>query len=135
MAREFGDALLVADSGYANTSYMITPLLRVTNRAEGLFNESLIRTRNPVERQYGVWKRQFPVLSLGLRLKLETPQAVVIATAVLHNLALDRDSLPPEGPDVGYMPQEDQTEYVGNADLVGNTNARDRLITEYFANL
>lgn len=37
---EFGNALLVADSGYANTMHVITPLLQTHNAAEELYNES-----------------------------------------------------------------------------------------------
>lgn len=55
---EFGRDILVGDSGYANTDYLVTPLLRINTPAENLFNESIIRTRNVVERQYGVWKRR-----------------------------------------------------------------------------
>ncbi|KAF6207301.1 hypothetical protein GE061_018542 [Apolygus lucorum] len=99
-ANAFDNHLLVADSGYANTSYLVTPPLQVTTRAEELFNESLIRTRNPVERPYGVWKRRFPVLTLGLRLTLEATQAAIIATAVLHNIASGRNTThPPQDPD------------------------------------
>lgn len=37
----------------------------------------------------GLWKRRFPVLSLKCRLKFENLQAVIIATAVLHNISRD----------------------------------------------
>lgn len=76
-------------------NYLITPLLRTRNEAENLFNESLIRTRNVVERSYGVWKRRFPALALGLRLKLETTQSVIVATAVLHNIACNNNEQQP----------------------------------------
>lgn len=91
----FGDNLLVGDSGYPIKNYLITPLLRTRNEAENLFNESLIRTRNVVERSYGVWKRRFPALALGLRLKLETTQSVIVATAVLHNIACNNNEQQP----------------------------------------
>lgn len=84
----FKDGVLVADSGYAMQSYVITPLLNPMTQAETLFNESQIRTRNPIERSYGVWKRRFPILSLGINIKsLNTVQAIIVATAVLHNIA------------------------------------------------
>jgi hypothetical protein len=66
---EFGNSLVVADSGYTNTQYVVTPLLNPRNGTENLFNESAFRTRNPVERLYGVWKRRFPILSQGMRLQ------------------------------------------------------------------
>ncbi|KAB0804891.1 hypothetical protein PPYR_01861 [Photinus pyralis] len=62
---------------------------------ENLFNESLIRTRNAVERCYGVWKRRFPILALGIRLNLVKVQYVIVATAVLHNMAVDENLLEP----------------------------------------
>lgn len=61
----YGDAILVV--GYASTSYMMPPLENPHTPAEHLYNESQIRTRNPVERSYGVWKRRFPILVLGMR--------------------------------------------------------------------
>ncbi|KAK5644346.1 hypothetical protein RI129_005646 [Pyrocoelia pectoralis] len=64
---EFGTSIILGDSGYANTNYLITPLGQTNTPAENLFNESHIRTRNCVERLYGVWKRRFPILSMGMR--------------------------------------------------------------------
>lgn len=61
----YSDGLLVGDAGYAINNYLITPLRTVRLSAENLFNEVQIRTRNPIERCFGVLKRRFPVLSLG----------------------------------------------------------------------
>lgn len=92
----FRGYFIVADSGYKNTSYLATPYLTVDSPVKNLYNESQIRTRNVVERSYGVWKRRFPCLSLGLRIALEKVQPVVVACAVLHNIAIDqKDHLPP----------------------------------------
>lgn len=44
---------------------MLNPITNVENT----FNESQIRTRNPIERSYGVWKRRFPILSLGINVR------------------------------------------------------------------
>ncbi|KAJ8965807.1 hypothetical protein NQ317_000435 [Molorchus minor] len=55
---------------------------------EHVFNESQIRSRNPIERLFGVLKRRFPILSLGIRLSLDSAKLVIIACAVLHNIAL-----------------------------------------------
>lgn len=87
---EFNDCFIVADSGYQNKNFVMTPLLSVRTPEENLYNESLIRTRNCVERSYGVWKRRFPILSVGLRLRLDTVQSIVVSTAVLHNLCCTR---------------------------------------------
>lgn len=92
----FGDSVLIGDSGYPIKPYLITPLQQVRTNSENLFNESLIRTRNVVERQYGVWKRRFPALAMGLRVNLNTAQAIITATAVLHNKACEEnEAVPP----------------------------------------
>ncbi|XP_030762453.1 putative nuclease HARBI1 [Sitophilus oryzae] len=66
----YGNNLLLGDSGYGVKPYLITPLANPTTRAENLFNEAQIRTRNPIERCFGVLKRRFPILATGIRLML-----------------------------------------------------------------
>lgn len=41
-----------------------------------------------MERQYGVLKRRFPALAVGIRLKLTTAVNVIIACAILHNICI-----------------------------------------------
>lgn len=89
-----------------------------------------------MEKQYGVWKRRFPVLALGLRLKLETTLAVIVAKAVLHNTALQHNKQdPPMDLEV------DVDENIFNEDIpveIQNQhfrNARDILLADYFPTL
>lgn len=91
---------LIGDSGYTLSRYLLTPHENPQSESETLYNESLIRTRNVVERQYGVWKRRFPILSLGLKLSLERAMTVIVATAVLHNLAIDMNEEVPDNFDL-----------------------------------
>lgn len=58
-AGEMQNNLLLGDSGYPLRSYLITPVNNPQSVAEDLFNESQIRTRNVVERTFGIWKRRF----------------------------------------------------------------------------
>lgn len=67
---EMGDALLLGDRGYACSNFLLTPLLETHNRAEELYNESQIRTRNVIERCFGVWKRRFCALAFGFNFNL-----------------------------------------------------------------
>lgn len=93
--REFGQGLLLGDGGYPVRSYLITPLNNPSERAENLFNEAQIRSRNVVERTFGIWKRRFPVLSFGLRCKIPLAQHTIVAAAVIHNIATTlKDEIP-----------------------------------------
>ncbi|KAF9417921.1 hypothetical protein HW555_005066 [Spodoptera exigua] len=52
------------------------------------YNGAQIKTRNIVERTFGIWKRRIPCLSKGPGNKLETVSLIIVACAVLHNLSL-----------------------------------------------
>ena len=44
---------------------------------------------------FGVWKKRFPVSARGMRTNLQTTLRTIVATAVLHNFAIQRnDDLP-----------------------------------------
>lgn len=75
----------------------MTPLLNRTTPAEKRYNTCHIAARGLVERVFGVWKKRFPCLQNGLRTKLETTLAVIVALAVLYNLGIRLgDELPQE---------------------------------------
>ncbi|CAH1969942.1 unnamed protein product [Acanthoscelides obtectus] len=93
---EFSTGILLGDSGYDLQPFLLTPLEEPRTRPEQLYNESLIKTRNIIERTISVWKKCFPCLAYGMRLKTETAMTVVVATAVLHNFA--RQMSEPEPP-------------------------------------
>ncbi|KAG5882499.1 hypothetical protein JTB14_008472 [Gonioctena quinquepunctata] len=99
----------IGDSGYPLRSYLMTPLANPVTPGENLYNEALTRTRNAIERVFGKWKRRFPVVAYGFRLKLETIMALILATTVLHNLA--RDMNEPEPPLPEDM-NEDELNYL-----------------------
>ncbi|CAN7950423.1 unnamed protein product, partial [Ixodes hexagonus] len=83
-----GDYILLGDGGYACSRYMMTPVIAPKTPAERAYNTAHIPTRSTVERQYGVWKRRFPALQFGLRVKLNTALASIVAMAVVHDLTL-----------------------------------------------
>ncbi|KAK5638457.1 hypothetical protein RI129_012752 [Pyrocoelia pectoralis] len=139
---EFPNCLLLGDSGYIVRNYFLTPLLNPLLRNERLYNEAHIRSRNVIERCFGVWKRRFPVLAYGMRLKLNTVLQVIIATAVLHNLAKRMNEEEPPLPD--DVNQEEVNYLIAIADIgdVPNINQnvhvnhfRDHLIRDYFSRL
>ena len=78
---------------------MLTPLLRPRGHREE-YNMRHIRTRNVIERSFGVLKSRFPILAYGCRLKIETVRTVIVAANILHNIAIKMgDEEPPPIPD------------------------------------
>lgn len=83
------DSLLIGDSGDPIRPYILTKLSVASTRDEQLYNESIIRTENCIERSFGVWMRRFPILSVGININNKKVEAVIVAIAVLHNIAFD----------------------------------------------
>lgn len=124
---EMGNSLLLGDGGYPVRTYLIPPLNNPQNRTENLFNESQIRTRNCIERTFGIWKRRFPILSLGMRCKIPFAQDIIVATAILNNKARRANKAVPDNA-VENEHFEDDININGN----GNDRMRRQLI-EYFS--
>lgn len=131
---------ILGDSAYPLQPFLLTPLATPITRAQQLYNESFIRTRNIVERTIGVWKSRFSCLAYGMRLKTETAMTVTIATSVLHNIArlmnepeppvLNRDRL-------NYFILLGQMDYPGqlpNVVAAGQV-AQNDIVNNYFQNL
>lgn len=128
--------LLVADGGYTCNSYILTPLANVNSEPERYYNESQILTRNTIERCFGLWKRRFPVLFNMIRVNIELVQDIIIATAILHNIAIQNNDKVPS------LTQEQLRSYLESMadhphELARNENnvIRNELIWNYFGNL
>ncbi|XP_026736450.1 putative nuclease HARBI1 [Trichoplusia ni] len=131
---------LLGDSGYAQTTFMMTPFATVSSANQSLYNESQIRTRNTIERTFGIWKRRFPIMSRGIQVHLSRIPGIIIATCVLHNIArLQNDPEPPTDPE--YSPIfdiDDGLELSMSGSSVRSTlghQARQVLVEEYFGRL
>ncbi|XP_048739575.1 putative nuclease HARBI1 [Ostrea edulis] len=84
------DGLLLGDSGYPLTRYLMTPYLTPRTPAEERFNASLCRTRVLIEQTFGIMKRKFQALHFGLRTSPEQAIVYITASCILHNIAIDR---------------------------------------------
>ena len=122
--------ILLGDSGYPCLSYLMTPVLHPTTAPQRAYNESQIQTRNTIERLFGVLKRRFPCLHFGLRVHLQTSMSVIVATAVLHNIA--RDLQEQDFDDNDNEDQEVRDHFVPAQENIRGNLARARLIDEYF---
>lgn len=92
----YGNGLLLGDSAYPSKRYLLTPLITTQTAAERLYNESHIRTRNIIERLFGIWKRRFPIVALGMRYQLHRVMTIIVATAILHNIARENNDPEPD---------------------------------------
>ncbi|KAJ3644013.1 hypothetical protein Zmor_026690 [Zophobas morio] len=125
----YGAGYLLGDSGYACKRYLLTPFINPRNRAEEAYNASHKATRNTVERCFGVLKRRFPALSMGLRLKMKTNMMAIVACAILHNLAIIfKDDWPED-----HLEVEEDDEVIGGDPMEGNFAMRTHLVNTIFA--
>lgn len=138
--RRFGNFHLIGDSGYSLETYLLTPLQTVRSESESLYNESLIRTRNTVERKYGVWKRRFPILSVGIKVDINTAMTIIVATAILHNMAIEMNE--DLHVDLDEQNNDEQVEEVVPNEIIHDAEAirtriqyRAMLISEHFQRL
>ena len=95
--------LSVGDSGYPLEPWLMTPLATTTTMQEVAFNAAHCKTRNVVERCFGVWKSRFRCLDKTggtLLYGAEKTCQLVVATAVLHNIAISRRLASVEDPAV-----------------------------------
>ena len=136
---EIKDGYILGDGGYPCKRYLLTPLGTTTTAAERRYNYSQIRTRNPVERTFGVLKRRFPCLKLGLRIQVKNSLSIIVACIVLHNIALRHGETEPQD-DVtivnGSRIFEEVPEVVLNVPRgrgAGTTATRAALINDYFS--
>ncbi|GFR21892.1 hypothetical protein TNCT_122581 [Trichonephila clavata] len=87
---------------FSQNSCFFRSVIYVNLYAFHWYNAAQAGARNVVERQYGVWKKKkrFSCIDIPFRCSLETAQTVIVATAVICNLALslgdyeDEDPLP-----------------------------------------
>lgn len=81
------EGILLGDSGYSCTKFLLTPLLHPQSSPENRYNSAHRRGRCIVERTFGIWKRKFSVLSADsrIRLRIDSVMNVCCACAYLHN--------------------------------------------------
>lgn len=92
---DFGNYFLLGDSGYANKRYLLTPIQNPTTDQQNVYNVKHKSTRNLVERAIGIWKKRFPVIAVKMRQRIKNSLRVIVATAVLHNIAVSRNEPDP----------------------------------------
>jgi hypothetical protein len=139
------EGYLVGDGGYPCRQYLLTPLANPLTDAERSYNQAQVSARNCIERANGMLKRRFPALKYGLRLHLKNTLPVIVATVVLHNIAVTLgEEEPPEDQELhkyiaskrsrGFQVDYDPVEVVA-PHIVGRgaTSMRQAVINGHFA--
>lgn len=84
------DGILLGDGGYACKTYLLTPVRTARDQKERHFNVAHAKTRNVIERCFGVLKQRFQCLLKGMLLTPTKVCKTVVACAVLHNFLICR---------------------------------------------
>ncbi|XP_046551325.1 putative nuclease HARBI1 [Haliotis rubra] len=87
--RRIADGFILGDNGYPCRPFLLTPYFNPHGQPEQRYNDSLCATRVTIERTFGRWKRRFHVLNSEVRMEPSRVCCIVVACAVLHNIAID----------------------------------------------
>ena len=124
------DGVLLGDSGYACTSFLLTPYSQPHSPSEERFNRAHKTTRCTIERTFGLLKRRFHILHSEIRMAPDRVCTIVVACFVLHNIAINLRE--PEVDD-GHVDDEDcdvQEQYHGPEN--GNAVRKQSITNTFF---
>ena len=83
-----GNGLLLGDSGYGLSTWLLTPYLNPANDAQIHYNNIHKRTRCAVERCIGILKMRWRCLTKPIMFRPERASRIVASCAALHNFAV-----------------------------------------------
>lgn len=125
---DFLNGVLLGDAGYSCGNMILTPLRNPVTEIEQEYNRVHILTRNAVERGFGVAKRRFPALQLGLQVHLDWVPDIIMACFMLHNIAIAAQDT---GSDFEYIGVNDSIR--GSDGITDEINNRDDVIRNFFS--
>ena len=85
--------LLLGDSGYPCRQFLMTPYSTPQTPAQERFNKALCKTRVLVEQTYGVIKRRFNCLHVGMNVEPNTAALYTACCGILHNIGIERGDI------------------------------------------
>lgn len=93
---DFGyDSAILADKAYGPEKFICKPIYHdheLLTEAEKKYQYSQIKTRNTVERSFGVLKKRFACLQFGMHFReLAKVQDIILACCILHNMCIDQN--------------------------------------------
>lgn len=131
----WGVAPWPGDIGYPLRPWLLTQVLNPTTRPEERYNASHIRTRNTVERSFGVLISRFRCLDTIEGYLLYSPTKacrVMVAVAVLRNMCINNGvPIPADCVDAHDRGRIGRPQYIGP--INDGVTVRNRLINGRFA--
>ena len=117
----FPGAVLLGDSAYALRPWLLTPFPGQPEGAKLRYNIAHLRTRNVIERAFGVLKARFSCLKTGIRLRDPAESSkLIVACTIIHNLCLKYGDDELSGGEEDGTNQGDQEEDDGEAEEGGS---------------
>ena len=142
------EGIILADSGYATRRWLLTPYPNPDLHAKKpvsiisppynliinfRFNSSLAKTRVTIECAFGKFKRRFHCLHSGLRVPVKNCCRIIIAAAVLNNIAIERKLPDFDEPEDNFFDEQPDLEpYHRRNDIRKNNFSMRNIITENF---
>lgn len=83
------NTVILGDSGFPIRKWLLVPYLHPTNQSQKAFNTSLCKCRSRVEHSFGQMKRRFAINHQGYRCAIERVPNGIMASLILHNIAVD----------------------------------------------
>jgi len=130
---DFGDGLLLGDSGYPLEPFLMTPFAHPATNEQERFNRSHKRTRVLVEQCFGVLKNRFRCLHISggeLQYKPVKCAKIVIACFLLHNYCINRNIPNPQN-DINL--QEAHEDNPGGPGVAIGDNIRNEIVQNFFS--
>ncbi|XP_069128985.1 putative nuclease HARBI1 [Argopecten irradians] len=126
------DGWLLGDSGYPLRPWLLTPVAIPASKSDEMYNKSNMKTRNVVERSFGLLKSRFRCLHKSTGCIMFSPAKtckVVYVCFILHNLCIDNAVDPPEN-EIDPEPEPENIQYHGHLD--DGRDVRAHLIQQRF---
>lgn len=120
--------------GYACKPYLFTPLRTPVTPSKRKYNKCQIRTRNIIERTFGIWKRKFPCLRRCLANAPGTTVNIILSCALLHNISRKYNQYTTDSDEEEEDLEEEDGEVAGEIDhsILGPA-ARQAYIIRHFS--